>query len=101
MSWSLAAVGLLLPLPFALAAPAPANQARQAYSLDGVGTFQNYQEFTFTGSDLPAGISPSADTVDDPNYLAHQFTPDNVAVNGGYVQLKVPGGQTTSPVLSA
>lgn len=100
MAQLLVAVGLLLPLPFVHAAPA-ASARNAVVTVDGVGTFQNYQEFTFTGSDLPAGLSPSSYTVDDAKYLAHHFSPSNVAVSGGYVQLKVPGGQSTSPVQSA
>jgi hypothetical protein len=70
--------------------------------VDGVGTFQNYKEFTFTGSDLPAGLTASDWNVPDEfGNLDHYFTPNNVAVDGTYVQLKVPGGQTTSPVYSA
>jgi hypothetical protein len=42
------------------------------------------------------------DRANNPNALYdHSFTPDNVAIENGYLVLTVPGGQNTSPILCA
>ena len=55
---------------------------------------------------LPSWLVASDNTVQDtssnPNALYdHRFVPGNVAVSGGYLNLKVPGGQTSGPIRSA
>ena len=63
--------------------------------------------WNFAGlTSLPAGLVASTSVVNDTagNSHAlynHQFTPAQVSVSGGYLNLKVPGGQTTSPIQSA
>ena len=58
-------------------------------------TYSYKTTFTFDGQALPSGLSVS-------NYQAgqHYFSPSNAAVTGGYLQLKVPGGQAIGNVSS-
>ena len=77
-----------------------------ACNVAGVGRFNHYASTTFTGSVLPNWLIASDNTVQDtssnPNALYdHTFVPSNVAVSGGYLNLKVPGGQTSGPIRSA
>ena len=56
--------------------------------------FSNTATFTFDAGVLPSSLAVS-------NYPAgrHRFTADNAFVTDGYLQLKVPGGQTVGNVL--
>jgi hypothetical protein len=73
----------------------------------GTGTFANKSVYTFEGNSLPAGLSASDYKVDDRSGGApynHVFTPKNVSVSGGFLNLKVPGRQkpnATTPITSA
>lgn len=73
----------------------------------GTGTFANKSVYTFEGNSLPAGLSASNYNVDDRSGGApynHVFTSKNVTVSGGFLNLKVPGGQKPSskiPITSA
>jgi hypothetical protein len=60
--------------------------------------------FTFDGETLPTGLVISTDLVEDTASdgstakFDHQFNASNVQVSDGFLQLTVPGGQTTSPI---
>jgi Glycosyl hydrolases family 16 len=74
----------------------PTQNSCGQWVVPGTGTFTNKSLFTFTGSTLPAGLSASNYEVDDQSGGApfnHVFDPANVAISGGYLNLKVPGGQ--------
>ncbi|KAH6886995.1 concanavalin A-like lectin/glucanase domain-containing protein [Thelonectria olida] len=60
-------------------------------------SFANHASYTFTGSSLPAGLYASNYGVGD----THTFTPNNVIIRDGYLQLLVNGGQTAKPYKSA
>lgn len=93
-------------VPTSSTAPTPLSSSSSAqptqnscgqWVVPGTGTFANKSVFTFTGSSLPAGLSASNYQVDDRSGGApynHVFKPANVAVSGGFLNLKVPGGQT-------
>jgi beta-glucanase (GH16 family) len=60
--------------------------------------------FTFDGESLPTGLVISTDLIKDlasdgsTARFNHQFNEANVQVADGFLQLTVPGGQTTSPI---
>lgn len=99
LSVALTAVGLTV------AAPQPSVMKRSPeptfedgkYLIDRATSFSKKATYTFTGSSLPQGLSAS-------NYNAgstHKFTPSNVKVRNGYLELLVNGGQTAMPYKSA
>lgn len=66
----------------------------------GVGTFQNRKVYTFARKTLPPGLVSSDYTVACKDTVPpiqipynEQFDPANVQVAGGFLNLKVPGGQ--------
>lgn len=67
----------------------------------GVGSFTSAETFTFTGTTLPAKLMSSNYIVRDAAHFDHQFESAQVTVSGGYLQLKMPGGQTANPLKSA
>ena len=74
------------------------TQQGSFWNVDGVGSFQNMASYTFTGTDLPDGLSASNYPVDDAAGgsgipYSHQFDPTNVAVSDGTLTLTVSGGQ--------
>lgn len=74
----------------------PKQNSCGQWVIPGTGTFANKDVYTFTGTTLPAGLTASNYQVDDRIGGApynHVFNPANVAVSGGYLNLKVPGGQ--------
>ena len=74
-------------------------------TVPGLGYFSNFKTYTFEAgisTDLQRNGYPVFDTVNNPNArYNHSWSPDNVAVEDGYMVLKVPGGQITSPILCA
>ncbi|KAF4984576.1 hypothetical protein FZEAL_252 [Fusarium zealandicum] len=87
-----------------VAAPQPSLMKRSPeptledgkYVVDRATKFSNKAVYTFTGNTLPEGLYAS-------NYPAgntHTFTPSNVAVRNGYLELLVNGGQTKMPYKS-
>ncbi|KAI9826997.1 MAG: hypothetical protein M1826_006476 [Phylliscum demangeonii] len=84
-------------------ASAPATQSGNLWLVAGLGAFTTAKTYTFTGTTLPAGLAASSYTVHDaaPAPYSHIFLPADVSVAAGYLQLKVPGGQTASPLQSA
>ncbi|KAI9829639.1 MAG: hypothetical protein M1826_005529 [Phylliscum demangeonii] len=78
----------------------PATKIGNLYVVAGLGSFTNNQTFTFSGSALPDGLQISTDTIKDtPDSYVHVKALATVA--GGYLQLKVPGGQKKSPLQTA
>ena len=77
------------------------NQTSGRFHTERDDTFANELHFTFTGTSLPSGLYASDYVVPDPSApYNHVFTPANAYVSGGYLNLLVPGGQTTSPLSS-
>ena len=81
---------------------APISKTGCVYEIGGVGSFTQLASYTFTGTDLPNGLVRNSYTVDDVGSpYTHTFQTQNAYVSDGYLNLKVPGGQTTSPISSA
>ena len=62
--------------------------------------------YKFAGNALPEGLRasnyPVFDTVNNPNaHNNHSFVPENVSVKDGWLNLKVPGGQTSNSISCA
>lgn len=55
-------------------------------------------EFHFTSSTLPAGLQANVHTVGINAPYNRTFTTSNVYVENGFLNLRVPGGQTQSPI---
>lgn len=68
--------------------------------VDSKLTFTNAQTFTFSGSTVPDGLSVANFKINNwsATTYARLYDPKNVVVSGGWLQLKVPGGQTQSPI---
>ncbi|RMD41760.1 hypothetical protein DV735_g3363, partial [Chaetothyriales sp. CBS 134920] len=69
------------------------------WTIPDVGVFSHMAVYTFSGNSLPEGLVASDYVVKDTSNGApfdHQFTPDNVRVANGYLNLFVPGGQSPS-----
>ncbi|KIX01213.1 uncharacterized protein Z518_08938 [Rhinocladiella mackenziei CBS 650.93] len=68
--------------------------------IDGVGTFMESAVYTFEGDTLPAGLLASTDQlIPDEQWGApfnHFFDSSNVAVQDGFAEVRVPGGQDPS-----
>ena len=91
---------LLLPT-LALCVPAKKQTtAVCSHEAPGAGTFTNHAVYTFDGNTLPAGLTPNTDTVGGTPFT-RTYDRSLVSVSGGYLNLKVPGGQNTSPIRSA
>ncbi|KZL82021.1 glycoside hydrolase family 16 protein [Colletotrichum incanum] len=92
----------------ASAAPAPLPQrsakilasTKGGYTIPNVGTFNNRKTWNFSklsdGSNIPDGLRASSYPVGD-NYV---FVPQNAYIAGGYLNLKVDGGQKAKPYRS-
>ncbi len=83
----------------------PATKKGCLWTVAGAGGFTQFVNYTFpiTTTSLPSGLMASDYTVaDTPNTPTatynHTFIPADVTVSGGFLQLKVPGGQTKSPL---
>jgi hypothetical protein len=92
-------LSLLLLLP-ALALCIPTKRSPCSYDVPGVGTFRNHVIYSFDGNTLPAGLYPNTDTVGGAHFV-RTYDPNLVTVSGGYLNLKVPGGQSSSPIRGA
>jgi hypothetical protein len=85
---------------FAAASP-PATPSGDAWDVPGVGLFTHAKTYDFAGAtQLPSDFFKSTWLVNDAP-LGHKFEADLVSVADGFLQLKVPGGQTAGPVRSA
>ena len=94
-----------LPLPAGLAGSSlPATEEGCLWTVDGSSSFTHTLTIDFsTLNDFPSdtlAISTDNITALPPTYTQH-YTVDNIAVKDGTLQLKVPGGQTASPILGA
>ncbi|KAK2056660.1 concanavalin A-like lectin/glucanase [Colletotrichum caudatum] len=80
------------PSPSKPAAPVPS-----VYTIPDAGTFTNRQTWDFStlsdGARLPKGLRASKYPVGD----THEYLPRNVFIQGGYLNLRVEGGQTAQP----
>lgn len=76
------------------------------WTVEGAGSFTQAETYDFsTLTSLPNGLDISTDHIGSgsgsvPPYTQN-YTVSNVAVSGGSLQLKVPGGQGASPILGA
>ena len=78
----------------------PSNEGGCGHNVPGVGTFSNHVIYSFDGSTLPDGLYPNADQVVGTPF-ARKYEPDLVSVSDGYLNLRVPGGQGSSPILGS
>ena len=71
--------------------------------VDGAGSFTHSQTFDFSALNaLPSYFIESTDTIGAGSApYSQKYTTTNVAVTGGSLQLRVPGGQTADPVFGA
>ncbi|CAF9908234.1 MAG: hypothetical protein ALECFALPRED_004357 [Alectoria fallacina] len=78
------------------------NKEGCVWVVDGAGSFTQSQIFDFsTLTSVPTeGLAISPDHISSSPYT-QVYTPSNVAVGSGSLQLRVPGGQTASPILGA
>ena len=78
-------------------------QSGCVWVVDGAASFTHHQIFDFTQmTNLPSGLVVSTDPIPAGSApFSQHYTADNIAVTGGTLQLKVPGGQTASPILGA
>lgn len=72
-------------------------------SVPGLGYFTNFVTYSFANSSIMSGLQVSDYTVNDLASISnakfdHSFSPSNVEVSDGYLVLKVPGGQKSSPI---
>ena len=70
----------------------------------GSGSFTQHKTFDFSSNTFPAtGLAISSDTIGLSTGAKYTqlYQPANVNVAGGALQLKVPGGQNTSPIKGA
>ncbi|OLN85818.1 hypothetical protein CCHL11_09221 [Colletotrichum chlorophyti] len=99
MRFSLSTAAALL---LAAADQATAQRSPRAASTNGKGPFVVDNQYKFTGRlywDFSSGRM--ADWLRASEYKVwptHEFQRSNVAVSGGYLQLKVPGGQKNRPI---
>lgn len=70
-----------------------------------MGQYSSTTTFSFTGNTLPTGLVKSywdvAECDNDNAKYNRLFEEQNVQVRDGFMDLIVPGGQTTSPIRSA
>ena len=78
------------------------NKEGCMWNVDGAGSFTHSQTFDFSAlTSFPSGdLAISTDPIGSTPYTQH-YTTDNVVVASESLQLKVPGGQTASPILGA
>ena len=71
--------------------------------VDGAASFTHQQTFDFSEiTSLPSGLAISTDSISAGSAPFSQlYTAANIALTGGTLQLKVPGGQRVSPILGA
>ncbi len=55
-------------------------------------------KFSFESTALPSGLKPNSYTVNDGAPFTHSFTSSNTYLNDSFLNLRVPGRQTRSPI---
>jgi beta-glucanase (GH16 family) len=69
------------------------------WNVPGVGSFAETSTFSFTGTSLPSGLQVNTYPVENDNApYFHSYTASNAYVRNGFLNLRVPGGQTQSPI---
>lgn len=68
------------------------------WHVPGLGYFTHMSKFTFDSPTLPAGLKANVHTVGGNAPFNRCFTTSNVYIDNGYLTLRVPGGQTQSPI---
>lgn len=68
------------------------------WDVPGVGSFTEMSNFYFEGPSLPAGLQVNAYPLQKQAPFQHSFTSANVYIDDSFLNLKVPGGQTQSPI---
>lgn len=82
---------------YALARSPKPTQTSNGWVVDNQYSYANRAIFDFsTGTTLPAGLRRSTYPVGG----THVYEAANAVVSGGYLNLKVPGGQTAQPYRS-
>lgn len=85
---------------FALTRSTSPSLVNGQYVVDSYA-YANELIFDFAAlTSLPDGLYPSTWSVGDTPHV-QQYEASNVVVEGGYLNLKVPGGQTSPPYSSA
>jgi beta-glucanase (GH16 family) len=64
----------------------------------GVASFTEMSEYNFEGTTLPPGLQANAYPVNDGAPYTHVFSTSNAYLNDSFLVLRVPGGQTQSPI---
>lgn len=90
---------LSLVLP-ALAMCIPTKRASCGYDVPGVGTFAHHAIYSFDGSALPDGLYPNTDQVGGAPFT-RCYEASLISVSGGYLNLRVPGRQSSGPIRGA
>jgi hypothetical protein len=84
----------------ALALSVPTKRQVCSFDAPGAGTFNHHDTFSFEGDSLPTGLYPNQDTVGGTPF-SRNYDQALISVSGGYLNLKVPGGQNQSPIQGA
>lgn len=85
---------------FTVQAAAATRKKTTTTSTSTTSTYLSSTTFLFQGTTLPSGLSASTWLVNT-QPQAHQFSPSNVYVSGGYLNLLVPGRQSSTANISA
>jgi Glycosyl hydrolases family 16 len=68
------------------------------WNVPGVGSFTEMSNFKFEGTALPAGLQTNVYPVNDNAPFTHSFTASNAYVDDSFLNLRVLGKQTQSPI---
>lgn len=95
---SFAFLAIVVELVLGIPADRSLNHRRRSHEVEGVGQFQKHSKYTFDGPSLPEGLRISnGELINDQNHGApynHIFEASNVVLADGFLEIKVPGGQT-------
>ena len=98
-----------LPVPVITVTPptpysaGPPSKSGCVWVVPEAGHFTHHQKFDFSGmTTLPPGLNFEGDFIGaGVARFSQQYTSENIVVAGGNLQLKVPGGQSSSPITGA
>jgi Glycosyl hydrolases family 16 len=68
------------------------------WNVPDVGSFTEVATYNFTGKSLPSGLKVNSYSVNDGGPFTHSFTSSNVWIDDSFLNLRVPGRQTRSPL---